>query len=280
MRFLLPLAFLFACDPLPDEPGVAPPETQTEVAPVPVAEAPAPVEVSTDPAVGDLAVQLPDAPPLPANAPQRIAARHILVSYAGALGAKKTLRRTRAEARTRAESLLKRVNNGEEFAALAKEASDDSSSGRGGDLGTFGRGAMEAHFESAAFGLAVGAVSMVVETPFGFHIIRREALEEVHLAQILVQWAGLPRSNATRSKEEARARAEEARAALLAGEKVDAVAVRMSEGANGPRGGDLGWFQKGQLLPQVDEAAFALKVGETAAVIESAAGFHVIQRLE
>lgn len=280
MRAVLPLAFLFACDPLPDEPGVAPAETQTEAAPLPVPEAPVAVEVAPDPAIGDLAVQLPDAPPIPANAPQRIAARHILVSYAGALGAKKTLRRTRAEARTRAESLLKRVQSGEDFAMLAKESSDDSTAGRGGDLGTFGRGAMEAHFESAAFVLAVGSVSAVVESPFGFHIIRREALAEVHLAQILVQWAGLPRSNATRSKEEARARAEEARAALLAGEKVDAVAMRMSEGANGPRGGDLGWFQKGQLLPQVDEAAFQLGVGDTAPVIESAAGFHVIQRLE
>lgn len=78
-----------------------------------------------------------------------------------------------AKARGKADDVLKRARGGEDFAALAKEFSDDpSNKDKGGDLDWFGPGRMEPTFEKAAYALKPGEVSEVVETPFGYHIIK------------------------------------------------------------------------------------------------------------
>ncbi len=79
----------------------------------------------------------------------------------------------KALARAKAEDLLKQINEGADFAALAKAHSQDPSSApRGGDLSFFGRGKMVPPFDKAAFELKVGKVSNIVETQYGFHIIK------------------------------------------------------------------------------------------------------------
>jgi len=70
---------------------------------------------------------------------------------------------------------LKRVKAGENFEALAREYSTDTGSKEnGGDLGWFGKGRMVPDFEKATFALQPGQVSDIVESPFGFHIIKVE----------------------------------------------------------------------------------------------------------
>jgi parvulin-like peptidyl-prolyl isomerase len=77
--------------------------------------------------------------------------------------------------RAKAEEVLQRVRNGEDFAALAKEFSTDpGSKDKGGDLGWFGSGQMVPEFDKAAFALKPGEVSGVVQSQFGFHIIKVE----------------------------------------------------------------------------------------------------------
>ena len=76
------------------------------------------------------------------------------------------------ENRTKIEQILDRLNNGEDFAELAMEYSDDSSAENGGDLGTFGLGEMVPEFENAALALEPGEISGIVETEYGFHIIK------------------------------------------------------------------------------------------------------------
>ena len=77
-----------------------------------------------------------------------------------------------AEVRSRMEAALQRARAGEDFAALARELSEDSSARRGGDLGMFDAQAMVAPFSEAAFALEVDGISDLVETRFGLHIIK------------------------------------------------------------------------------------------------------------
>lgn len=100
--------------------------------------------------------------------PESISASHILIRVPQGADEK-----TKAAARTRAEGLHKRAAGGEDFAALAKATSEDTGSApNGGSLGFFTRGQMVPLFEQAAFALKPGEVSAVIETQFGFHIIK------------------------------------------------------------------------------------------------------------
>lgn len=99
--------------------------------------------------------------------PEQVKASHILVKVEPEATAD-----AKAEAKKKAEDVLKKVKAGEDFAALAKEHSDCPSSAQGGDLGLFGRGQMVKEFEDAAFAMKPGEVSGIVETQFGYHIIK------------------------------------------------------------------------------------------------------------
>ena len=104
--------------------------------------------------------------------PGQVRASHILL---------RTDESDAAEVEARAASLAARARGGEDFAALAREFSEDEgTAGNGGDLGTFGRGRMVPEFEAAAFAMAPGEISDPVESAFGYHVILvTEADEEV-----------------------------------------------------------------------------------------------------
>jgi len=197
--------------------------------------------------------------------PEQVRARHILIKVAADAGAD-----AKAAARKKAEELLAKVKAGADFAALAKESSEDpGSAAKGGDLGLFLRGRMTPAFEEAAFALQAGGVSDVVETPFGFHVIKVEEhrpggvkpLEAVHdeIADSLKQ---------QRSLALARKQAEEDRRKIARGTPfAEALAGRTIE--------ETPPFAKGAEVPGVErapgfaESAFALREGEVSDLIES-----------
>lgn len=99
--------------------------------------------------------------------PEQVKASHILVkTEAGADQAAKEA------AHKKIESIQKQLKEGKEFADLAKEYSDCPSKEKGGDLGYFRRGEMVKPFEDTAFSIAPGVVSDIVETTFGYHLIK------------------------------------------------------------------------------------------------------------
>ncbi len=99
--------------------------------------------------------------------PEQIQASHILIKVAPEADDDQ-----KKAAQKKIRDLQKKVRAGEDFAELAKSHSEGPSSARGGDLGYFGRGQMVKPFEDAAFALEKDEVSEVVETRFGYHLIK------------------------------------------------------------------------------------------------------------
>ena len=99
--------------------------------------------------------------------PERVRVRHILI-----VAERDATADEKAVARGKAVALLERAKQGEDFAALAYEHSEDSSKTQGGELPWLVRGQTLPAFESTAFALAPGEISNLVETPVGFHIVK------------------------------------------------------------------------------------------------------------
>ena len=131
---------------------------------------------------------------------EQVHARHILISVAS-----DATDADREAALSKAISITQRIKDGEDFATLAQQYSDDTGSGaQGGDLGFFGRGQMVTEFEQAAFSLPVGEISEPVLSQFGYHII--EVLETTPGSPSFTAWLQEQKSQAqiTRSLTAAR----------------------------------------------------------------------------
>jgi parvulin-like peptidyl-prolyl isomerase len=236
---------------------------------------PAPVVRST----ATVVVQAPPADPVP----DTIALRHILISWDGKRLSNKAPR-TQEQALDLTEDIHQRLQSGEDFQALAKEYSDDSgSAARMGWLGAGQRETWVPEFSEAAFQLQVGDISPPTESPFGYHIIQRAPMDELHLKQILVQHAGVPltwRNDKTQSKTrvQAQAQAQAALDALNAGQNFGQVAKEFSDGPMALHGGDLGLFLEGELGPAIDTVALDLEVGARSEIFETNAGLHILER--
>ena len=105
--------------------------------------------------------------------PESARASHILIGIDD-----ETSTEDRMKASEKAEAIWKRLKAGGDFEAIAKADSTCPSSAQGGDLGTFSRGQMVPPFEKAAFALMPGEISEVVETDFGYHIIKLTEKQE------------------------------------------------------------------------------------------------------
>ncbi len=106
--------------------------------------------------------------------PKQVHARHILIKAESSATDEE-----KKKAKAKAEEILEQLRKGEDFAKLAGEYSEDPGSRtKGGDLGYFARGAMVKPFEDAAFAMKPGETSGVVETSFGYHIIKVEDIKE------------------------------------------------------------------------------------------------------
>lgn len=216
---------------------------------------------------------------------ESVAAQHILIRYSGARGAPDTLRRTRVEALERAERVLAEVRNpATSFpVAAATYSDDDMTYSKGGYLGVFLRGQMDPAFETAAFALQVGEISSIVETPYGFHVIRRVPQGMVRVAHILVSFTGSSNLGdpTLRTEDQALKRALDVLFRARKGEDFAGLAREFSDDvATKEQGGRLPPIDRGQTVPEFEEVTFSLQPGQISDVVKTSFGFHVIKRLD
>lgn len=207
------------------------------------------------------------------STPEQVRASHILFKTEG---------KDEAAVEKAAQAVLARVGVGEDFAALAKQYSEDSSAAAGGDLDFFSREAMVKEFSDAAFSQDVGEVSGLVKSQFGFHIIKttdKRPPSTRSLAEVRPQLEDQVKFE--KAQVEAQRIADEAARQIDDPADLDRVAQ-----ANGLTVGDSGLFSRDEPLaglgfvPAVAAQAFALETGKVSGQIASNQGFTFIALVE
>jgi peptidyl-prolyl cis-trans isomerase SurA len=208
-----------------------------------------------------------------------IHARHILLRLDEFAAPADTLK-----AYDKAIMIRKRIIDGEDFENVARATSDDPSvKTNGGDLGWFTAFRMIYPFESAAYNTQPGSISMPVRTRFGYHIInvieKRPARGEVRVAHIMVL---TPETMSDNERNLAKEKIDQYYDSLNAGADFSQMAIKYSEDrGSASRGGELQWFGTGRMVPEFEEASFAIKnAGDYSKPIKTSFGWHIIKLLE
>jgi len=214
---------------------------------------------------------------------EKLSASHILLMHKESKRVPPTVTRTKDEAKKLADEIYKKLKGGADFAELAKEHSDcPSGKQKGGNLGIFPANRMAPAFTEGVKGIAVGEITEPVETPFGYHIIKRQEVVEIHARHILLMHAESKRkpSSVTRTKGEAKKLIDEIQKKIVDGADFAELAKEFSDCPSGKsRGGDLGTFGKGRMAPPFEKAAFGLEENGVSGVVETEFGYHIVQRL-
>ena len=180
------------------------------------------------------------------------------------------------EARQKAQGLLDRIQSGEDFNELAKAHSEDPGSGpRGGDLGFFGRGDMVSPVETAVYALTPGEISEIIQSEFGFHIIKLEEIEgpRVRARHILI---ALQPSEADAA--EAYRRAVTLYDRIKAGEDFAELAKTDSDHAEtGSKGGVLGTYTEEQPPPGFASILTTMVLGSVSQPVQTEFGWHLVK---
>ena len=185
--------------------------------------------------------------------------------------------------RARAEDILAQLAAGADFAQLSASHSDAPNALQGGAFGWRASGKMPALFSDALKPLQPGHVSPVLRSSNGFHILKlvdKRGLDatlsvtQTHARHILIK------TNELTSESDARNRLLQLKERVDNGVKFDELARLHSEDASASKGGDLGWINPGDTVPDFEKAMNALQPGEVSAPIQSPFGWHLIQVLE
>lgn len=103
-------------------------------------------------------------------------------------------------------------------------------------------------------------------------------MSRVRASHILLMYAGSARSTATRSKDQALSGIQDLQQKLAQGQDFAALARQHSDCPSAAQGGDLGFFGRGQMVPEFETAAFGMQPGQVSDVIETAFGYHLVTR--
>ncbi len=206
--------------------------------------------------------------------PRQVKVRHILVK------AEVKDAEAAAAARKKAESIREQALKGKDFAALAKEYSDDpGTKNAGGEIGFIQRGQVVPEFEQAAFALKAGGISDVIQTPYGFHILKVDEIQEAKLQPLDKVKSEVETLIRTRkAKELAHDDADQAYSVGVKEKKLDGFAREKNLTIK-----ETGFFSTGdgeKLDPKLKESALSLSKGDISPVLKVGENFGILQVVE
>ena len=184
-----------------------------------------------------------------------------------------------------ADSLRTVLKNGAIWDSIAaKYTIDPSFSRNSGHYGFIRAGQFPYSFEYAVYNTPVGEISQPIRTDFGIHLVRVNAVRDdegtVRARHILRLF---PRTHkpTDEEKQAVKQKIDSIYELVKAGGNFEELAKQYSEDpGSAKRGGDLGFFSRGQMVPQFDQVSFTLKNGEISEPFETSYGYHIVQRLE
>lgn len=214
---------------------------------------------------------------------------HILVKLSPYANPKDTLK-----AYNKALEIRKKLLNGADFTKLAIEMSDDNSArdqntadgrlipGNGGDLGYFNVFNMLYEFESAAYNLNVGEISLPVRTPVGYHIIKltekHPAIYRFKIAHILLMY---PPNATAQNKESIKAKADSIYKEILHGADFAELAnLHSDDKGSANKGGELPWLTPFRLVPSFVKPIYSHNPGDYIPPVETFYGWHIIKLID
>jgi peptidyl-prolyl cis-trans isomerase SurA len=185
--------------------------------------------------------------------------------------------------KVKADQVLERLNNGEDFSQLAAASSDAPDGLQGGSLGLRPLDRLPAIFSDSVAKLKVGEVAPILRSPNGFHIVKLvskrggvalPAVQQTHVRHILIK------VNEVVSESDAKHKLEDLYDRIKHGARFAELARLFSQDGSAPKGGDLGWIYPGDTVPEFERAMNQLQPGELSKPIQSPFGFHLIEVLE
>lgn len=187
------------------------------------------------------------------------------------------------KAKTKVDAAVKELNNGKSFAEVSASFSDAPNALEGGKLGWKSGAQMPALFLDALKTMQVGEVSQPLRSPNGFHVLKLTnkrggnsplVIQQTHSRHILIKLSEIM------SEKEGKQKMDNIKERLDNGEKFEALARQYSEDSTASNGGDLGWINPGDTVPQFEKAMNELKDNQISPPVRTQFGWHVIQVIE
>jgi peptidyl-prolyl cis-trans isomerase SurA len=181
--------------------------------------------------------------------------------------------------RRRAQEALAQIKDGKEFREVAAAYSDAQDAVSGGDLGWRTPARLPTVFVAELKSMKKGDVSQVLRSPGGFHIVKLNDMRSGNAPTVVEQTRVrhiLVRANEVTSESEAKSKIERVKDRIETGAKFADQARLNSEDASSVKGGDLGWVNPGDTVPEFEQAMAKLKVNELSGPVRSPFGWHLI----
>jgi peptidyl-prolyl cis-trans isomerase SurA len=187
------------------------------------------------------------------------------------------------QAKQKIDMIYNKLKDGENFSDLAIEYSDSNNALEGGDLGWRNEAELPSMLADIIPTLEQGEFSKPVKLSVGFLIVKliekkntiQHKVVESHALHILIK------PDITQNATQAKIRLNQLRKRILGGESFEKLAKSHSDDkGSAQKGGDLGWFKPGAMVPEFDNAIKTLKPGELSEVVETPFGYHIIKLLQ